>query len=562
MPIASSSSTLRSSPAGEMVRRVRRLRRVALAVVVASFAALAALPAPVARAHATLVASIPAPSSILSSAPPDIVLDFDEPVEAGLSSVEVFDEDERRIEVGEARSAPGDDSIVSASLPELEDGLYAVVWRVASADGHVVTGAFGFSIGAAGDADSLVEQVRGGAQADGSVTRAADVARFVLFVGLVLFLGAGAWLMLVPADRRTGLRARLPLVGWALVLLGTAAGYGLYGALAVAGSLGDAVSPEVWGRIDGTQTGRANLVRLALLLVFAVLAIVGRRRGTSDAAWWRQTAAAVGVGIVVTMPIAGHPSSTAPKALYVLLDAVHLVGILLWMGGLALFAIGRRAWLDDEAVAPVVRAFSRTATVVVPVVVVTGVLQAIELGGGVDGLTDTAWGRTLLVKLSVVSVVVAIGAVSRWLLHHVGVPSVRRTVMAEAALGAVVLAFTASLVTLPPRPVDEGKVFNATITQAGLIVDLTVTPGRVGNNEVHLVLTPPGGSIQPVASVQARMSLPSEQVPASPVSLEPDGPNHATGTITLPFAGDWTLDVIVEITPGNTALLTTTVPIP
>jgi copper transport protein len=368
--------------------------------------------------------------------------------------------------------------------------------------------------------------------------------------------------MLVPADRRTGVRARLPVIGWAMALLGSVAGYGLYGALAVAGSLGDALSPAVWGRVDATQTGRTTLVRIALLLGFAALAAVGRRRGAIDSGWWRQAAAALGVGIAVTLPIAGHPSSTSPKALYVLLDAVHLIGIVLWLGGLALFAIGRRAWLDDEAAAPVVRSFSRTATVVVPVVIVTGVLQAIELGGGLDGLTDTAWGRTLLVKLSIVSVLVAVGAVSRWLLHQVGVASVRRTVVAEAALGALVLAFTASLVTLPPQPVDQGRVFTATLSQAGLIVDVTVTPGRVGGNEVHLILTPPGGSIQPVSSVQARMSLPSEEVPASPVSLAPDGPNHATGTITLPFAGDWTLDIIVEISPGNTALLSTTVPIP
>jgi hypothetical protein len=58
------------------------------------------------------------------------------------------------------------------------------------------------------------------------------------------------------------------------------------------------------------------------------------------------------------------------------------------------------------------------------------------------------------------------------------------------------------------------------------------------------------------------MSLDSEGVPATPVSLVPDGPNHYTGTITLPFAGDWSFDLIVEVTPGNTLLITTTVPIP
>ena len=34
-------------------------------------------------------------------------------------------------------------------MPVLADGLYAVVWRVTSADGHVVDGAFSFQVGTA-----------------------------------------------------------------------------------------------------------------------------------------------------------------------------------------------------------------------------------------------------------------------------------------------------------------------------------------------------------------------------------------------------------------------------
>lgn len=547
------------SPHTRRARRPRRVLVAGLVFVVAALGVLLAAPAPPALAHASLEASIPAPSSTLSEAPAAVVLDFDEPIEAGLSSIELFDQDERAVEIGAAVGVSGDDSVVTAALPDLDDGLYAVVWRVASADGHVVTGAFGFSIGTGGDPSGLVDQVADGSEADGAVTTAADVARFVLFLGVVLLMGAGAWSLLLPADRLSGVRALLPGIGWVAALVGSIAGYGLYGATAVAGSLGDAFSPDVWGQIDGTQTGRMTLARIALLLVLGVLI---RRRSSRAAMWWRQAAVALSVGALVTLPAAGHPSATSPRALYVLLDAVHLVGIVLWVGGLALLAIGRRAWLDHDDVAPVVRSFSRSAAVLVPVIVVTGSLQALELAGGIDSLTDTSWGRTLLVKLSVVSILVAIGAVSRWLLQNVSVSSIRRTVMAEAALGTVVLAVTASLVTLPPVASNQGEVFNATLTQAGLIADITVTPGRVGSNEVHIVLTPPGGAIQPVVSAEARMALPSEDVPDTPVQLAPDGPDHYTGTVTLPFAGEWTFDLIVEVTEGNTLLLSTTVPIP
>jgi copper transport protein len=541
----------------------RRLRRTILAAVGTALVGMVAIPASPVSAHAALETSVPAPSSVLEEAPSAVVLDFDEPIEVGLSSIELYDADQRPVEIGGPEGVSGDDSIVTAELPDLDAGVYAVVWRVASVDGHIVDGAFGFIIGTAdlgGDvADSLVDQVSGGAAADDAVRRAADVFRFVLLVGLVLLVGSGTWSLLLPDDQLTGIRRRLPVIGWILSLVATLAGFALYGANAVAGTFGDAVSPDVWARIDGTQTGRMALVRVALLLVMGVLL---RMRSASGTSWWRQVAVAAAIGVVVTLPAAGHPSAASPRALYVLLDAVHLVSVVAWMGGLALFAVGSRAWLDTEPVSRVVRMFSRSATVLVPVIVVTGALQTYELAGGIDTLTDTSWGRTLLVKLSLVSVVVAIGAVSRWLLQNVSAASIRRTVVAEALFGTVVLAFTASLVTLSPLAVAEARVFNASIAEAGLIADVTVTPGRVGANEMHLVLTPPGGSIQPVASVEARMSLPDRDVPTTPVTIVADGPNHYTGTIALAFSGEWTLELVIEVTPGNTLLLTTSVPIP
>jgi copper transport protein len=135
-------------------------------------------------------------------------------------------------------------------------------------------------------------------------------------------------------------------------------------------------------------------------------------------------------------------------------------------------------------------------------------------------------------------------------------------VLAEAALGLVVLGVAASLVSLPPQPIDEGRIFSASLAQAGVLVDVTLTPGRTGDNQVHLVITPAGGSLTPVTNATARMDLPSRDIPASPVTMQADGADHYTGDITLPFSGDWTLDVIVEVTPGNTVLFTTTVPIP
>ena len=368
---------------------------------------------------------------------------------------------------------------------------------------------------------------------------------------------------MAPASLTTAPATRVVVVGgWVMLVVASLASFGLLGATAVAGTLGDAFSPDVWGKVVHSRTGRMLVVRAALALVAGGLLLTVASRVS---AWWRSVAVAVAIGIVFTFPAAGHPAARTPQALWVLLDAVHLASVVVWVGGLALFTLGGRAWLRDDEAAPVVRRFSAAAVWLVPIIVVTGALQTIELAGGIDGvrsLTDTSWGRTLLVKLSIVSVLVALGAVSRWLLQTSGTASIRRTVTAEALIGVLVLGLTASLVSLSPEPVVPSKVFNATVTEAGVLADITLTPGRVGANEVHIVVTPAGNSLTPVAGATARMTLPSRDIPDTPVTLVADGPNHFTGNVTLAFAGDWTFELVLEPTPGSTVLISATVPIP
>ncbi|MCU1359885.1 MAG: uncharacterized protein JWN99_1174 [Ilumatobacteraceae bacterium] len=549
-----------------MPRAVRRRTASRFAVMLGVAAlALGIAPGRV-SAHAGLETSIPAASATLEEAPDNIVLDFDEPIDASVASIQLFDASAKRVLIGEPTASQGDDSIVLASLPDLDDGIYAVVWRVASVDGHVVDGAFSFEIGtgATTDAGALVDEVKGGASSPPSVGRVADVARLLGFAGLTLTIGAGMYAAMAGsllADRR-GTR-RLLAGGWIVLFVGTLGSFGLYGASAVAGSLTDALSPDVWRQIAPTHTGRLFLIRAGLAAVLGTVMWLGLWRSKCrSTSWWPALAVAASLATLLSFPSTGHPSAQSPRALWEFIDGVHLAGVVVWLGGLLLFATGGKVWFTTPEGETVVRRFSSIATVMVPLIVVTGSLQTLKLAGGIDNLTDTRWGRTLLVKLSIVSVLLAVGAVSRWLLRNVGAVSIRRTVLAEAVLGIVVLGVAASLVSLPPQPIDQGAIYSASLAQAGVLVDITLTPGRVGNNEVHLVISPPGGSLTPVSNATARMELPSRQIPESPVTMAADGANHYTGNITLPFKGDWTLEVVVEVTPGNTILFTTTVPIP
>jgi copper transport protein len=216
---------------------------------------------------------------------------------------------------------------------------------------------------------------------------------------------------------------------------------------------------------------------------------------------------------------------------------------------------------EPEAVRPIER-FSLTATVCVPIVVATGVAQTLKLAGGLDDVTATDWGRMLLTKVMVVIALLAVAGVSRWLLRHDGAPSIRRTVIAEAVLGVLVVALAAGMVGQPPRPGVPSQPFDEVITANGVIASVTISPGQVGGNEVHILITPPGGSLTPVSSATARVSLPSANLPSAPVTLVAEGPNHFSGRITFPEPGEWTFELVVQVTDNDSALLKSTVPIP
>ncbi|HEX2054795.1 MAG TPA: copper resistance protein CopC [Actinomycetota bacterium] len=99
-------------------------------------------------AHATLIETYPANGNTLAESPEQVQLRFDEPVEAEFDPIEVYDRQGNRVDRGNARVYPDDARVVVVDLEELPEGSYTVDWRVTSADGHPVSGTYGFAVDA------------------------------------------------------------------------------------------------------------------------------------------------------------------------------------------------------------------------------------------------------------------------------------------------------------------------------------------------------------------------------------------------------------------------------
>src|SRR4029077_15634882 len=120
-------------------------------------------------------------NAVLETGPPNIELDFNEAVDANLANIELYDQTATLIPTGIPERTT-DDTVVQASVPTIGDGVYVVVWRVPSADGHVVDGVFSCQVGTKStgvDVGALFDKVSGNASATSTVGRLDTGARLL-----------------------------------------------------------------------------------------------------------------------------------------------------------------------------------------------------------------------------------------------------------------------------------------------------------------------------------------------------------------------------------------------
>ncbi|HEX6938268.1 MAG TPA: copper resistance protein CopC [Longimicrobiales bacterium] len=452
-----------------------------------------------AAAHEVLKRSVPANGARLDAAPRELRLTFGRAVEPALTRVELIGPTGAAVELtAPVRAADSANVVTVAVVGPLMAGDYTVRWRVVGADGHPVQGQFHFAIseGAAGlapppgpasDAGAApgvgaAEPAGGGAPAAAAdhggalpagapagVAAPAYVAiRWFTFLCVIGVIGCVAfrWVVLGAIERRGGELADAVVAHAAerARVIGSAAAWMLLPAaalrlLAQLRALG-AVQPGLLRELlAGTAWGAGWLLQVAAA-VAAIAALWAARRG-GRAAWG--AAAVAAVALAVTPALSGHAVATPQgPALAVAADSFHVLGAGGWLGTLALLlAAGVPAALRLEAprrgaaVAALVGAFSPAALCFAAIVVATGVYAAVMHVGRLDALVASAYGKTLLVKLGAIAVVLGFGAynflrVRPSLGDDAGIPRLRRSSAAELAVGLVVLAATALLVATPP----------------------------------------------------------------------------------------------------------------
>lgn len=517
-----------------------------------------------ASAHAELLSTTPEDGAALERPPAEAVLTFNEPVQLLDSSIRLFPGDEAPVVL----DAHVSDTEVGAALPgELADGSYALSYRVTSADGHPVSGAITFTIG---DADNPTSAPAVDTQTPQGTLLAVRVLTALQY--LTLLASAG----LVFFDRMV-LRSARPRTGRAVrALRWTGIGAAVtsvllipVSALNVTGSpLVALLSPSAWS--SGVLWAPVGAASLVVLGIAGTLSLSTRDIRNMPGRAFRTTAPLLAL---VAPVLVGHSQTVEPRTIIILADIGHLLAGSFWTGGVAgllFFLAGERRRRRRKAPGPdpmlavqVVERFSRFAIWSVILLALSGTIMGVMIVGSLEVLVTTTYGLTLLLKIGILTPIIAIAGYNR--LRLVPTLSTRptargqwrlltRTLTCEAVLLVAVLAVTGFLTNLSPGQdhhshTAESPAAPVTVSAEAqeLAVEGSLEPALTGDNRITFALRYEDEPVTP-DEVTLRATLPEHDL--GPFEVVPDldtDTGEYTAQLPLPVAGSWQVQVSARV---------------
>ena len=539
-----------------------------------------------ASAHAVLEGSSPTRGAELNSSPCHVDFTFNEPVEASLGAVRVFNTSGDQVQTDDLERPGENADAVGASLPaDLPDGLYTATYHVISADSHPVSGGITFTIGKPGkDASAFtqgktISELLAESEA-GKVTEVAFWAdRWIGYLAIALAVGALAWMLLIwgplsntpGIDRRVIERrfSRLILVVGLAGLLASLMAIIFQGAIGAGTSFWRAFGSGIPGEVIHTRFGTVMLIRSAAWLALIGLVLAGRGRYTRPGPL-TILACLAGLVLAASPAFAGHASTRDPAWLLVPSDIIHAVAMAIWTGGLvamlALLPAATRQLPEPSdrtgLLTRATRSFSAVALAAVSMISVSGAVQAIIEVGSVPDLVETQFGRAVSIKIVLFGILIGLGFINRnriipGLVRRLersespGAPGnrLRSSLRIEVILVTVVLGVSAALVSYPPPDAIQSGPASGAVEIQGKRVEYTVDPARVGSNEVHLyVFDDRTGAPVPVRSMEVSFSLPAEDIAPIEADARRAGPGHfVVPSAMLGVQGEWRAEVAIRL---------------
>ncbi len=486
-------------------------------------------------AHAVPEFSNPAPNALLDELPDNVIIQFNEPIVANLSRIELLTQAGEAVETGPLQLIDADGRTAAVSLPDLEQGAYLVSWQVLSTvDGHTTSGTFAFGYGVAATAVTSESTITA------QLSPLSAIARWLTLTGIALLMGLFAFRLLVwnPIVADVDLEAEEEALDLKLAQLGIRIGITGIVLLGLGLVLIFIDQTRVYDLLQtanlqswiGTRFGTMWLTRFLLLAIshFNLSLFVDVKNGRKELRgweWWLGFVLAIGLSLTVSL--ISHSAALSDETIQsILIDWVHVLAGTIWAGGLLFLALAlwharhlnneARAWLNLSLMLN----FSAIAAIAVGLLLTSGGYLAAKHVGGWTELIGTAYGLLLLGKIGLALVTIAIAGINLLFVKPrlsavYEEPESKRTprvlrrfsllVWLEMSIALLILA-AAGVLTDLQRGVDAPLLADAPgqtiVTQSAedLQVEMTIEPALVGANTFDILITDENG--EPVTNAE------------------------------------------------------------
>jgi len=226
----------------------------------------------------------------------------------------------------------------------------------------------------------------------------------------------------------------------------------------------------IWVVLSRTQFGFTWQLRLLLGLALAVFLQPRRAKHNAPPMWQGVLTTLLAGAYLGSLAFAGHGEEGLgfERNIHLAADVLHLIAAGLWLGALiplALMLAFLRRFREEgwvSAAYAVTDRFSTIGMLAVGILFVSGTLNASFLVGGAEDLTNTRYGRWLLLKMTLFAAMVSLAVINRQFLlprlcGDIGIVSGSRTVqriirsaLAEIALGVGIIVIVGMIGIMAP----------------------------------------------------------------------------------------------------------------
>ena len=523
---------------------------------------------PLASAHPFLLDSEPGQGQNAPAGTTQIITNYSEAVEIGFSELRVYDANGNQIDNKDTAYNNGETSLI-VTTPPLEDGVYTITSKVLSKiDGHLVQAAIVFGVGDVKIDSSLLEK-----QESSETTFIPEsIARFPGLVGQTIVLGGVIVSITIWSSQQTRFREVFADINEQFkVKFSKIIGIGV---IATFASNFIMLGVQTW-RLEtspldviGTTFGTTWLIRMIITIIIIGLWFWMEKKNEITIKGQIPLLIASLI-LIATTTMMGHGASTELEAPWIL-DYSHNLLSSIWIGGVIFFAFvalptitKTENSIKEKITLSLIPRFSGLFIIAIGILIITGPTLLWFLDDNVASLTDSTYGKLILIKIGIAAVMIAFGGLYQvkfmrdtYDFEKLDISKkIGKPLKIEAGLGIALLAVVALLVnsSLPAGEIQSADALQGTFGYESVLFsenakfDVKVLPAGIGSNTISVIVTSYDDKpLADISGLKVKVSNPQKNI--SPIEAEviedvQDSITKYSADATFGFAGNWQIEL-------------------